>query len=216
MPLLGSYILILTHSLTTLTTAYILLTSPARLTTTNSIWLLGEAMHIRPPPPSFAVPSEPLALIAALLALCALTHIFFASSLTPLSTSSKTDKNNTGALAESVAVLRAAQSSWLSLAGTRVFLSASLTMWIYLVHSERRGGGGVIIDGETLSGIKGLGLLANSVVFTAAMVDMFFWGYVWTVIKEEGRGLAQSVMNSREQRQAVLNQDGTVSWEDKS
>jgi hypothetical protein len=82
-------------------------------------------------------------------------------------------------------------------------------MWIYLMKSNS----GTIIDSDTIGGIKGLSLLANSAVFTAAMGEMLFWGYVWTVLKEERSGLAKTVMQGREGRQAVLNQNGTVTWE---
>lgn len=212
MPLLSSSLLILTHTFTTLTTSYILLTQPALLTQNSALWLLGESMHLRAPPPSLAIPSEPLAVIALLLASSALAQLFFASGLTPLSKTAAKDAAGAGTLAEQAAVLRHAQSTWMGLAGTRVLVSGVLAMWIYLVHSER----GQIIDTDSIGSVKGLGLLANSVVFTVALCEMFFWGYLWTTIKEEGNELAQSVQASREQRQAVLNQDGTVSWEAKT
>ena len=98
----------------------------------------------------------------------------------------------------------------MSLAATRVFVMGGLAMWIYLMKSDR----GIIIDTDTVGGIKGVALLANSVVFTAAMGEMLFWGYVWTVLKEEGSNMAKTVMQGREGKQAVLNQDGTVTWEE--
>ena len=212
MPILSSYILILTHSLTLLTTSYLLLTQPSLLTNSSALWLLGESMHVRPAPQSFSIPSEPLAVISLLLAFSGLAQLFFASGLAPLSTTRKEEAGK-GTIAEQAAVLRSSQSTWMALSGTRVLLSGVLAMWIYLLHSER----GVLISTDNVSGIKGVGLLANSIVFTAALCEMFFWGYVWTVLKEEGTGLAQSVLDGRENgmKQAVLNQDGTVTWEDK-
>ncbi len=210
MPILSSYILILTHSLTLFTTSYLLLTQPALLTNSSALWLLGESMHVRPSPQSFAIPSEPLAVISLLLAASGLTQLFFASGLASLSYK-KEDAAGKGSLGEQAAVLRSSQSTWMALSGIRVLFSGVLAMWIYLIHSER----GIIVESENISGIKGIGLLANSIVFTAALCETFFWGYVWTVLKQEGTELAKSVMEGRENRQAVLNQDGTVTWEDK-
>jgi Increased loss of mitochondrial DNA protein 1 len=210
MPLLSSYLLITTHALTTLTASYFLLTHPSLLTASSPVWIIGESMHIRPPPPSFSVPSEPVASAAFILALAALSQLFFVGGLASIDTNKKESATaGAGALAEQAAVLHASQASWMSLAATRVFVMGGLAVWIYLLKSER----GVIIDTDQIGGVKGMGLLANSVVFTAAMGEMLFWGYVWTVLKEEGSGLAKTVMQGREGRNAVLNQDGTVTWE---
>lgn len=209
MPLLSSYLLITTHTLTTLAASYLVLTHPALLTASSPVWIIGESMHIRPPPPSFSIPSEPLASAALTLVLAALSQLFFVGGLASIDANNNNNKENAGALAEQAAVLRASQASWMSLAATRVFVTGGLAMWIYLLKSER----GMIIDTDTIGGVKGMGLLANSVVFTAALAEMLFWGYVWTVLKEEGNGLAKTIMQGREGRNAVLNQDGTVTWE---
>lgn len=34
---------------------------------------------------------------------------------------------------------------------------------------------------------KGLDLLANNIVFTFGLSNMLFWGYIYTVVKEERR-----------------------------
>jgi hypothetical protein len=213
MPLLGSSFLITTHALTTLTASYLLLTQPSLLTASSPVWIIGESMHIRPPPSSFSVPSEPVAAAALALALAALSELFFVGGLASIDTNSKRgaakETAGAGALAEQVAVQRASQGSWMSLAVTRVFVMGGLAMWIYLIKSDR----GMIIDTNTVGGVQGMGLLANSIIFTAAMGEVLFWGYVWTVLKEEGSGLAKTVMQGREGRNAVLNQDGTVTWE---
>jgi hypothetical protein len=211
MPLLSSYLLITTHALAGLATSYLLLTRPSLIASSSPVWVLGESMHIRPPPPSLSVPSESLAAAALALALAALSQLFFVGGLASIDTNSSKAKETSGAgaLAEQVAVQHASQSSWMSLAATRVFVMGGLAMWIYLMKSNS----GTIIDSDTIGGIKGLGLLANSAVFTAAMGEMLFWGYVWTVLKEERSGLAKTVMQGREGRQAVLNQNGTVTWE---
>jgi len=211
MPLLSSYLLITTHALSALTASYLLLTRPSLLVSSSPVWVLGESMHIRPPPPSFSVPSEAIAAAAFALALAAVSQLFFVSGLGSIDTNSGKAKESggTGTIGEQVAVQRASQSSWMSLAATRVFVMGGLAMWIYLMKSNS----GTVIDSATVGGVKGLGLLANSAVFTAAMGEMLFWGYVWTVLKEERSGLAKTVMQGREGRQAVLNQDGTVTWE---
>jgi hypothetical protein len=211
MPLLSSYLLITTHALAALTASYLLLTRPSLIASSSPVWILGESMHIRPPLPSFSVPSEPIAAAAFALALAALSQLFFVGGLASIDTNSSKAKENggAGALAEQVAVQRASQSSWMSLAATRVFVMGGLAMWIYLMKSNS----GMVIGSDTVDGVNGLGLLANSAVFTAAMGEMLFWGYVWTVLKEERSGLAKTVMQGREGKQAVLNQDGTVTWE---
>ena len=56
----------------------------------------------------------------------------------------------------------------MTLAATRVFVMGGLAMWIYLTKSDR----GLIIDTDNFGSFRGLGLLANSVVFTAAMGEM--------------------------------------------
>ena len=169
-------------------------------------------MHVRPPPASFSLPSEPIASAALILALAAVSQLFFVGGLASIDINKKggaKEDAGVGAIAEQVAVQHASQQSWMSLAATRVFIMGALVMWTYLMKSQR----GTIVDSDTVDGIKGISLLANSVVFTAAIADMLFWGYVWTVLKEEGSGLAKTVMQGREGKQAVLNQNGTISWE---
>jgi hypothetical protein len=211
MPLLSSYLLITTHALAAITGSYLLLTRPSLIVSSSPVWILGESMHIRPPAPSFSVPSESIAAVAFALALAAISQLFFVGGLASIDANSSKAKVNGGAgtLAEQAAIQRASQSSWMSLAATRVFVMGGLAMWIYLAKSDS----GVITGSDAIGGIKGIGLLANSVVFTAAMGEMLFWGYVWTVLKEERSGLAKTVMQGREGRQAVLNQNGTVTWE---
>jgi hypothetical protein len=210
MPLLSSTFLISTHALTTLAAAYVLLTSPSLLTASSPVWIIGSSMHVRPPPPSFATPSEPLAAAALTLALAALTQLFFVGGLAAVDTRRKGGETaGAGSLAEQVAVQRASQGAWMSLAATRVFVMGALAMWIYLVKSDRRD----TIVPNTVSGVKGTGLLANSLVFTAAMSEMLFWGYVWTVLADERSGLGKTVMQGRQGKNAVVNQDGSVTWE---
>lgn len=39
-------------------------------------------------------------------------------------------------------------------------------------------------------GVAGLGLLVNRVVFAGAFVEMLFWGYIYSTLREESRELA--------------------------
>ena len=41
-------------------------------------------------------------------------------------------------------------------------------------------------------------LLSNDVVLTGAMTEMLFWGYTWTVLREEQRQMARLVAGLRE------------------
>ena len=211
MPLLSSYLLVVTHALTALTVSYLLLTQPSLLVSSSPVWIIGESMHIRLPSPAFSVPSEPTATAALVLALAALSELFFVGGLASITTSGK-EKAGAGALAEQVAVLRSYQASWMSLAALRVFAMGGLAAWIYLLKSDR----GTTMDSDTVGGIEGVGLLTNSLVFTAAMGEMLFWGYMWTVLKEERNSMTKTVMYGRDGKQAVLNQDGTVTWEERS
>jgi Increased loss of mitochondrial DNA protein 1 len=215
MVLLTSYTLLLTHSLSTLTISYLLLTSPSTILSSQSLWILGESMHIRPLSLSTktltssmsagaTTPSEPLAMAALVLALSALTQAFFAGGLAPitLSATARSSRPKTEAerratrreLGEKVVALRWVQGQWMGLAGIRVLLMAMLAAWIYVFHSERSRGSTFLA--KTV--VSGFGLLANRVVFTAAMTDMLFWGYVWTVIREEGTSVLEMIAKMRE------------------
>jgi hypothetical protein len=44
----------------------------------------------------------------------------------------------------------------------------------------------------------GVVLLANRVTFTAGLADMLFWGYLWTVLKDEGREIGGLLARRRE------------------
>ena len=213
MPLIPSHTFILAHTLTSLLASFALLTTPATLlsNTFTPAWMLGEAMHIREPNSKWTnTPSEPIAALGLMLALAALTQAFFASGLVGVEIShaaatatAKGKTNNTakaeaGELGEKVYRLRYAQNQWMALAAVRVLLMGLLVMWMYLFQGERRGG-----DMKTSAkmGSSGFALLANRAVFTAAMVDMLFWGYLWTNIREEGRELAMAVSRLSDQNE---------------
>jgi len=199
MPLLTSYTLVLTHSLTCVTSAYFLLFNPSTLLSSTPVWMLGESMHVREPKTGWtSPPSEPLAALALLLALSAITQAFFAGGLSPISASSSRTRTGSGVdlvqLGEKMFALHLYQTQWMGLAGVRVLLMGLLVGWIYVFQSDRSPG----FLQSSVSG-SGSGLLANRVVFTAALTDMLFWGYVWTVIREEGREAMSLVARLRDQ-----------------
>ena len=101
-------------------------------------------------------------------------------------------------MGEKVYRLRYAQNQWMGLAAVRVLLMGLLVMWMYLFQGERRGG---YMRTSAKMGSSGFTLLANRAVFTAAMVDMLFWGYLWTNIREEGRELAMAVSRLSDQNE---------------
>lgn len=138
------------------------------------------------------------ALLAVMLVVYAAMVFLFAGdlSLLPASTSSdgKTAEAKSSArYAEELHTLLTAQSRWLTLAGLHVMGSSSVVVWIYLFHSHSSTGQSL------LSGnLSGFGLLANRVTFTAALVDMLFWGYLWTVVKDEGREVGNALAKRRQ------------------
>jgi len=97
--------------------------------------------------------------------------------------------------AEETHTLLSAQSRWLTLSGLHVLGSSALVGWIYLFHSHSNASAGQSVPSSSLSGVE---LLANRVTFTLALMDMLFWGYLWTVLKEEGREVAKSLARRRE------------------
>lgn len=83
-----------------------------------------------------------------------------------------------------IMVITAAQGIWQVLCAFNVVVSSGLVAWIYLLKTERRET--VLGSGSKFTG-EGLDVLANSVVFTFGLSNMLFWGYIFTVIKEERR-----------------------------
>jgi hypothetical protein len=100
--------------------------------------------------------------------------------------------------AEQVHTLLTAQARWLTLAGLHVLGSSVLVAWIYLFHSVPDSQSHSHSQSLPSSSLSGIALLANRVTFTAALVDMLFWGYLWTVLKDEGRDVAKALARRRE------------------
>jgi hypothetical protein len=169
--------------------------------------------------------SELCALLAVILLVYAGMSFLFAGDLTMLpapsaaaSRSSSRDakaasgssgsgsKSNGGAgmsmsprrYAEQVHTLLTAQARWLTLAGLHVLGSSILVAWIYLFHSVPDSHSHSHSQSLPSSSLSGVALLANRVTFTAALVDMLFWGYLWTVLKDEGRDVAKALARRRE------------------
>jgi uncharacterized membrane protein len=101
---------------------------------------------------------------------------------------------------EETHTLLSAQARWLTLSGLHVLGSAVTVVWIYLFHSHRAAAQTPV--GKATMNDMGLresfSLLANGVTFTAALMNMLFWGYLWSVIRDEGREVAEAVMRRRE------------------
>lgn len=75
-----------------------------------------------------------------------------------------------------------------------MLICSNIVAWIYL-H------GGDVELGPT----TGFGLLTSDVVFSISLSNMLFWGYIYTVIKEEKR----QVMEVREKRRVEDEEDET-------
>jgi hypothetical protein len=99
---------------------------------------------------------------------------------------------------EDLAVLSWGQGVVMGSAVLRVAVEGGLVGWVYLAYGyggERRG---VLGQGEGLTRGFGEGrgvgeVLGNQMVFSLALADMLFWGYLWTVIKEERRQVWEGV-----------------------
>ena len=213
MAIFSSSLLLRLHALTLLTASYFLLTSPVTLLGSAAVWILGEAMHVRPslfqpsvnpltnsPLPIEEETFEVLAVVALVLAVSAVSQLIFAGGLTsPAALQNQRSTTNTGnkaRLGEEVHTTISSQSSHLSLAVVHVFASGVLVAWIYLFHSSRNMLLGAATTSRTVSGSLGA-LLGNQVVFSAALMDMLFWGYLWTVIREERREVLTAVQGMR-------------------
>ncbi|KAK5045414.1 hypothetical protein LTR84_009278 [Exophiala bonariae] len=138
-----------------------------------------------------------LAVLAAPNTATTTTQKQSSSSSTPAAMSSprQPQSSTSSRYGEELHTLYAAQSRWLTFAGLRMLGSAGLVAWIYVFHSHNRSSFAPLSSTTPLTGTA---LLANRVTFTAALSDMLFWGYFWTVVKEETRLVAQNVARMRE------------------
>ena len=168
-----------------------------------------RAKSSTPPVTGSASERELFALLALLLLVYALMQFIFAGDLTLMlpsgptsikssgksaatqSTSNSSPSSSSSRFAEELHTLLTAQSRWLTLAGLHVLASAGLVFWIYMFHSHAQ-------SDATDSMFPGLVLLANRVTFTAGLADMLFWGYLWTVLKDEGREIGGLLARRRE------------------
>jgi hypothetical protein len=147
---------------------------------------------------------ELLALLALVVAAYGFFQFIFAGDLAVLpptqspspssssaskSTASKQQQSSTSSrYAEELHTLFTAQSRWLTFSGLRMLGSAILVAWIYVFHSHSSA-----LTSTSSATTTGISLLANRVTFTVALSDMLFWGYLWTVLKDEGRQVATNV-----------------------
>ncbi|KIX07555.1 uncharacterized protein Z518_02208 [Rhinocladiella mackenziei CBS 650.93] len=227
MPILSSPLLLRTHSLTLLTISYYLFISPERLFSSTPIWLLGESMGVRPAAFAVEEPIQPSSstntrleasallqntsttqgmggeaerelcvLVVLVVLMYAGMQFVFAGDLTllPAQTSANSSKRSgsttvqsSSRYGEELHTLLTAQSRWLTLAGLHVLVSSVLVGWIYLFHSH-----------SSSTGVSGLHRLANRVILTVGLADMLFWGYLWTVLKEEGREVTSILARRRQ------------------
>jgi len=71
--------------------------------------------------------------------------------------------------------------------------------WIYMFHSHDK----ALSSAESFASqgnsfLTAFNLLPNRVTFSAALMDMLFWGYLWTVLKDEGREVGKALARRRE------------------
>lgn len=115
----------------------------------------------------------------------------------PNRTSTSRSTSSSSSFAEDLRSLVTAQSRWLMLAGLHVFAAAGVVVWIYVFHSHQDKSQQAQQTSAQFLGL-GLGRLAHRITFAAAFFDMLFWGYLWTVLKEEGREVAKTLARRRE------------------
>ena len=143
---------------------------------------------------------EVLGVVALVIAAYAITQLIFTGGLASSGSLSSGKRGGSGGskarLGEEVHTTLSSQSSHLSLAVVHVFASGALVAWIYLSHSSRNILTGSTMSSRTMSGSLGA-LLGNQVVFSAALMDMLFWGYLWTVIRDERREVLSMVQRLR-------------------
>jgi hypothetical protein len=224
MAILTSALLIRSHALTLLTLSYYLITSPSTILSSSALTLLGQSMRL--PPAAFqpyrntltqnysvVTPAthELCGLLGLVLGVMALGELLWAGGLGVGETLRYEEGSQSGfgvkrvsreRKGEDLAVLSAAQGSWMGQAVLRVALEGLLCIWSYLVWGDRDLLG--LSDGKSRNrGATGDGslkmVLGNQVVFTLALLDMLFWGWVWTVIREERREVLRGVQQWREE-----------------
>jgi len=163
-----------------------------------------------PPKTTLTTPErELLALLGFILALASLTQLILATPLrysksslttttttTQNTTTSKPIRKPTSALAEQIHTLLTTQTLFQTLCTIHVLLTAVLVAAIYLLKSDRYGGSNDRTN-------EGWDYLANDVVFAAALSDMLFWGYLYTVVAEERR----EVLGVLERRRVMDEED---------
>ena len=225
MPFLSSPLLLRTYALTLALFAYYLFTSPLQLVASTPIWLLGESMSVRPASYAPEHPGGPslgastqlksiltgqgagtsagekelFALLAVMVVVYAGTIFLFAGDLTLLPASKGdvsgkvSEAKSSARYAEELHTLLTAQSRWLAVAGLHVLGSSLLVAWIYVFHSHSW-----TARSLPSASLSGPSLVANRVTFTAALIDMLFWGYLWTVLKDEGREVGKALARRRE------------------
>lgn len=104
-------------------------------------------------------------------------------------------RKSSAEVAEDIRLVTYTQTLWQVFSAVHVVASSALVAWIYLVKSERYG--------RLPNSGEGTDLLANNVVFTFGLSDMLFWGYIYTVVKEERR----EVLLVRQKRQEEDEED---------
>jgi Increased loss of mitochondrial DNA protein 1 len=156
---------------------------------------MGEAMHISETT-SFSLPSEPLGSLALILAVLAIVESVFAANLG--SVSKREAGQSIQAFAEKAAILHNAQGQWMTISTTKTLLFGLLVLYSYLTTSSEQGMG-YIVPVDKSAGPLGLGMLNNRVAFVGTFVEMLFWGYLWTTLKDEVRQLGASIKAKRDE-----------------
>ena len=205
----------------------LLITSPVKVVGSTTLTLLGDSMHIHPAsyvplpflpgriqqttsnPAAKLVRSgkvaltsseqEIFSLLGGVLIICSITMMVFATSLSysksnilSLTTDDgRTARKSSAEVGVSIAKLVTAQDLFLIVGAIHVFVMGNLVVWTYLTKES------VAVDarGPHLSWWT---LMANQTNFVLALTDMLFWGYLYTVLKEERREILVMAQARRE------------------
>ena len=151
---------------------------------------------------------ELLALIAIILAAAGFSTMilssplqFSKSTLTARTTpEGKTVRKSSVEVGETIAKLNLTQTTWQIFSGLHVIVSAVFVSWMYIFQSEKYGRSIFTASAWSPAGeAQTSSLLANNVTFTLGMVDMLFWGYLYTTVKEERRSVLEVAQRRREE-----------------
>ncbi|KAJ5084361.1 hypothetical protein NUU61_008940 [Penicillium alfredii] len=195
MVLVSSKLLIQAHGVLLMVIAGYLVKNPALITTSDLVFMMGEALKIDFPSLTSSQQS-PFTFCAVLLGVEALIDLVLLSNLPfhealdealpyirPL--------RNGNLPAEDLQVLSRLPeyitksltmywNVWIAVAATRFVVYAALSFFIYQSRGSH-----LVSSYTTAAAVSGIDILKNRVVFTFGFMEMMFWFWVFATLREE-------------------------------